>query len=411
MPDDAYYISKCRALIEEKLGWGKSSDWQNQDFENLSERIFEETKMLLSSSTLKRIWGKVRYESTPNMSTLNALSQFADYQNWRAFKASDFQSSEETPKNTGKPSLQLVFKKLVIIAGSILLVIFTSFWIFKKPTKHLSFKNVQFTSRPVTVGVPNTVIFQYDASNSNADSVFIQQSWDSRRRFKVDKQLHEYTSTYYLPGYYRARLILDDSIVKEHDVYIETEGWVGIIEKNPIPVYLPKSLFQNQNRMVVSEKELQQQNIDIQKEVPVVILTKVDKSIDVSSGHLSLVVRLQNTYNKSNGICQQTNITLFGTNGVIDIPLSRIGCIGEIGLMIGMKYIDGKTNDLSCFGIDFRDTVKVRCETKNKKIEIFVNDSLAYNGDFTQNIGRIVGAKIKFKGTGVVKDFELKEGK
>lgn len=410
MPEEANHILKCRELIEGKLGWGKSANWQNQDFENLGEKIFEETKVLLSGSTLKRIWGKVRYESTPNLSTLNALAQFAGYENWRAFIAGNAAVEEEKEKSITVPRKSTP-KKYLVIAGLVLLLIFIAFWSFKKQVKHLAFKQVNFTSKPVTLGLPNTVIFEYNASQSNADSVFIQQSWDTRRRFKVNKLLHEYTSTYYYPGYYRAKLILDDSIVREHDVYIETDGWVGIIEKSPVPVYLSKNLFQNQNTLCISEKELLEQKIDFQKEPPVVSLIKVDKTTDVASDHLSLDVRLQNTYNKSNGICRQTSIRLFGTTGVIDIPLCNIGCVGEIGLMIGMQYIDGKTKDLSGFGVDFSKEATVNCQTGNGIINISVNNKMVYRGNFKQGIGHIVGSKITFKGTGIVHEFDLKEGK
>lgn len=221
--------------------------------------------------------------------------------------------------------------------------------------------------------------------------------------------MHEYTSTYYYPGYYRAKLILDDSIVKEHDVFIETDGWIGIIEKNPVPYYLPKKLFEKQ--LMLTKKRLSEMNIDFQKEAPIFSLTKVDKGINLLSDHFSLQVQLQNTYNGSNAICQYTNVLIFGTEGVIDIPLCKIGCVGEVGLMLGMQYIDGKTNDLSGFGVDFSKDVTLNCETKNQMIKLSVNGKVVYTGDFKQHIGRIVGTQIKFNGTGVVQQFRLTENK
>jgi hypothetical protein len=35
---------------------------------------------------------------------------------------------------------------------------------------------------------------------------------------------------------------------------------------------------------------------------------------------------------------------------------------------------------------------------------------MVYHGDFKEGIGRIVGAKITFRGTGIVREFNLKEG-
>lgn len=409
MSEVAYYISICRELIEKKLGWGKSETWQNQDFEMLSERILEETKVMLSSSTLKRIWGKVRYDSTPSMSTLNALAQFAGYENWRVFTATDFQASNEKIDVTPKADFKRPYIIPLFIAGFVLATILIGFVLIKKRGKAVSFKSVKFTSKPVTLGLPNTVLFHYDATNSDADSVFIQQSWDSKKRYKVDKHSHEYTSTYYYPGYYRAKLILNDSIVKEHDVYIETDGWVGIIEKNPVPVYLPQSLFKSQ--LGLTEEKLSELKIDFQKEAPIFTLTNVNKSINLMSNNFSLQIQLQNTYHESNAICRQTAVSILGTDGIIGVPLSNMGCVGEIGLMLGMNYIDGKTNDLSGFGVDFSKDVKLYCETKNQTIKLSVNDRPVYTADFKKDIGKIVGIQIKFNGTGVVRSIMMNENK
>ena len=38
-----------------------------------------------------------------------------------------------------------------------------------------------------------------------------------------------------------------------------------------------------------------------------------------------------------------------------------------------------------------------------------LNNTIAYRGTFAQGIGRIVGGRVRFKGTGVVQKFELKK--
>lgn len=131
--------------------------------------------------------------------------------------------------------------------------------------------------------MPNTVIFKYNVSKSNADSVFIQQSWDPKRRFKVDKNKHEYTSTYYMPGYYRAKLILNDSIVREHDILIESKDWMGMLHREPIPIYLPEKTVNHGDWVGIKESDLKNEQLDNQKEVPTLILTHVSKKLNVSS--------------------------------------------------------------------------------------------------------------------------------
>src|SRR5882672_1090410 len=82
------YIEIYKKQEEDHLGWGTSDEWTNQDFEKLSELIFEKTGVRLSASALKRVWGKVKYDSAPALTTLNTLAQFSGFENWRSFRTS-----------------------------------------------------------------------------------------------------------------------------------------------------------------------------------------------------------------------------------------------------------------------------------------------------------------------------------
>jgi len=90
-------IEKTIKLYESNTGWGDSDEWTNQDFVILSEKIQERTGAPLSHVTLKRIWGKVKYDSLPNTHTLNTLVQFLGYENWREFRS---QNSNQTQTET-----------------------------------------------------------------------------------------------------------------------------------------------------------------------------------------------------------------------------------------------------------------------------------------------------------------------
>jgi hypothetical protein len=82
---DQGLMRQIKRLFEEKTGWGDSDLWNNQDFLELSGMILDQTGIALSHVTLKRIWGKVRYESLPHTRTLNTIVQFLGYRNWREF--------------------------------------------------------------------------------------------------------------------------------------------------------------------------------------------------------------------------------------------------------------------------------------------------------------------------------------
>jgi hypothetical protein len=87
MNTSEFLIEKTIKLYESSTGWGDSDEWTNQDFVILSEKIQERTGEALSHVTLKRVWGKVKYDSLPNTHTLDTLVQFLGYENWRDFKS------------------------------------------------------------------------------------------------------------------------------------------------------------------------------------------------------------------------------------------------------------------------------------------------------------------------------------
>src|SRR5690348_5767365 len=87
--DTELQISRCLRMIEEQLQWGSSDNWTNYDFSKLSDEVHNRTHVRLSVTTLKRVWGRLKYENAPTITTLNALSQFAGFQDWRQFCKQD----------------------------------------------------------------------------------------------------------------------------------------------------------------------------------------------------------------------------------------------------------------------------------------------------------------------------------
>ncbi|SDC66826.1 hypothetical protein [Niabella drilacis] len=408
MTDNQQFLEKCRKLIEEKLGWGSSNQWQNQDFENLGDRIFEVTGVVLSASTLKRIWGKVQYNSKPNLSTLDALARFAGFANWRTFTASVISPQPEpaapAPSSKKRRSFKIILLMLAL-AGAALLI--GSIFV-RQPRSPLTFDQLRFSSKPVTLGVPNTVIFEYDATHSNADSVFIQQSWDPKRKFSVDKNLHTYTSTYYMPGFYKAKLILNDSVVREHELIIESGGWMGAILREPVPVYVTDRLHTVPGQTGISQQDLNDLHIEQDKTAPIVTLANVSREPDISSRNFLLSLDLQNTYHGTPSPCLHTNIVVLGTDGYLLLPLGKPGCAGEFNMMLGELPVEGRTHDLSAFGVDFSKPVQLKCEVRERHIQITVNNKEAYAGRFEKDIGKIVGVQVNFFGTGFIRNFQLK---
>ena len=75
-------LAKLRELIEGVIERKMKTP---KDFEFLSECIFEKFHEKISPTTLKRLWGYLPETTTPRKSTLDILSMFVGYDNWKDF--------------------------------------------------------------------------------------------------------------------------------------------------------------------------------------------------------------------------------------------------------------------------------------------------------------------------------------
>ena len=191
-----------------------------------------------------------------------------DYKNWQDFKKKNAEIISI------RNSIDVVGTKrripLPLLVGLGLAIIVAGFFIlqgFNKSAKKLNLpENILFTAdKTVTSGVPNTVMFNYDIKNIEADSFFIQQSWNPRNKVRIDPANNYLSSIYYEPGFHRAKLIVNDSIVSIARVHVKTDGWLPIVQydvRNNLPLYLDKKSILTNGIMTAPEKVLKAAQVD-----------------------------------------------------------------------------------------------------------------------------------------------------
>lgn len=405
-------VKKCLEAIELKLNWGPGGEWRGQDFERLSLEIQKVTGVILSVTTLKRLWGKLKYTNVPTTTTLNALAQFAGYENWLAFKKE--LTLEEIPVLTPQfvstnQNRKIGFGKLkywcfgmtsfIIVAG---LLLFSNAKI-EKPIDRSAYT---FSSNKVnTEGVPNSVIFNFNATAANQDTVFIAQSWDVSRKVSVSPLAHTYSAIYYHPGYFRAKLIVGRQIVKEHDLMISSGGWVAMVENNGgVPLYFKAKELLSADQVEVNEKLLSQYNISLQPTLPKLRFYNVQELGGIKNDHFIFETTLKSEFKEGTAACQRVDVLILCKNEVISIPLSSRGCVGDLSLYVAGTELKSADADLSNFGCDLGQWVKLRVEAKNGNMQFLINDKQAYSIPFSSTPADIVGIQYRFNGTGAVKD-------
>jgi hypothetical protein len=425
MHSDEFLIEKTKKLFESSTGWGDSDDWTNQDFVILSEKIQEKTGVALSHVTLKRVWGKVKYDSLPNTHTLDTLVQFLGYENWRGFKSQNGNGSVKTEtvqitsnhnghhKEEGLPPVKKNKKLLkIILFGAGIVAITVIVFFITRANVSVAKSDYSFSSKKiVSEGLPNSVIFNFDATKSPYDSVIIQQSWDPHLQIKVSKNQHQQTCIYYYPDYYKAKLIVGGKIVSMHRLLIKSNGWLPLVTQSPVPVYFNKEDAIQNGKMSLSVEKLKARNINMQPEPPTVVYANVHNFGEIYSNNFVFETSVRNDYHEGASACQLTTIYLLCEGTAVGIPLCAKGCISNIDLLFTNFYTSGKQEDLSAFGVDFNSFVKVRVESRNGKANIMINDKLVYTVSREIIRSKIIGINFSFQGTGSVDYVKLSNGK
>lgn len=407
-------LNTLKEAIEKQLAWGGAEGWSNYDFEKLSDEILEATEVSLSVSTLKRFFGKVKSESKPSFTTLNTLAAFVGYEDWRSFEATTYKEEpviqeEETPEEVkGKRDFQLK----PYLFSSLVLVLAVAVYMFVKSKPKYNPDDFEFSSKTIlTKGLPNSVVFDYDASNvAEEDTVFIAQNWDVRRKVAVDRTAKHHSSIYYYPGYFRAKLMAGDYVLKQHDVQIITDGWSGILAApaGEQPLYFSKEEIYKETEIGIDKALLGNYNIETSPDLPEVWFSNQKDLSGFKTDNFEFELEVKSTFSEGKGACQNVQILLQAKDDILIIPLSQPSCVGDLYLAAYGFGVGSSSADLSGFGANLTEWAKVKVVCKERKVEFFVNDALAYQAETQNPVNEIVGVHVRFEGPGSVRNAVLK---
>ena len=409
---DTEYLQLCIRLIEQKLNWRPAEEWRNYEFTELSEKILDATSVNLSPTTLKRIFGKLKYESLPSSATLNALAAFLGYASWMDLKSKQLLNKQVVEKKeTSRKKFLLQHKVWPMTAAAAVIIVILAFTFLSggsvQPLKNE--KEIVFTSKPLANGLPNSVVFNVDLKGNDPNKIIIQQSWDSTRTVALQPGQKEATGIYYLPGYFRAKLILDGKIIKEHDLFIRSENWMATIDHQPIPTYIKKDDLLLKDEMTVSENILKEIRTITKPTWLTYHLVKPFGGLQ--SDNFTLESLIKNTFSEGPAVCKTAKIFVLCSKGAFIIPFTIPGCVSDINLKANDHYLDGNSNDLSSFSADLSVWANVKVEVKDRVMKVFLNDKLIRQETYKEDAGEVVGVRFSFLGAGAVKNIKLLNGK
>lgn len=405
------YIALCKRLIEEKFQFENDSGTLRQrDLEYLADSIEEKSGIKLSLSTLKRLWKK-DYGQTPHPSTLEALVSVLGYKDWQEFKL-QVPAQPASHQNKYKPFFRR-WLALPVVLGVLMLFWLIAFRPGKAEKSKLVIKGpVTFTgNKTVSQGVPNTVVFNYDLSNVEADSFYFQQAWNELEKVPIDPRGHYYSNIYYYPGFHKAKLIANDSILKRFRVHITTDGWLPLVRRSlgdSLPVYIKMKSPVSKGALHITANDLRSSNVSVDKDF-ILSYFNVRDFENTSSDNFSLDTRVMCDSNVALA-CPGFMLTIICEENIFYVSMSGKGCERHIEIKIGEVSHDFMNSDLSAFGRDLYAWQHLRIEVANKKATIFLDEQPVHIITFKNNFGKVEGLVYNFTGTGAIDYVRLKNG-
>lgn len=415
MAADKDYIEHYRVQVQTHLWSDPHTRPRQRELEQLADQIEQRSGIRLSLSTLKRLW-RDDVTQLPHPSTLNALVSVLGHASWADFKQATVLTSSPSPATNPNPQ---PVRRLAAVwwwtaaASAALVTLLVLLQATNRGPRPLTLPaDIPFQAdKTVTLGVPNTVEFRYDVSGINADSFFIQQSWDPRDKEAIDPTRKYRSSVYYLPGFHRAKLIVNDSIVRRVRIHIKTDGWFPVAEykdNSREPFYLDKMVSPGTGDLHITEAQLAAAGVDISKQFQLRYYNIRDFE-HISSDSFTLQARLR-LDSLQNVPCPRAQVTIVTEEDIFYLQLTTPGCVGELYLGMGETRQDAKKHDLSALGCNLYDWQTVQVHNEGKQVTISVNHQPVHTISYKKDFGRIVGIVFNFISPGAIDDVSLQNG-
>lgn len=396
-------LDRCKILIEQKMGWETASDKTHSDFIYLSDYIFEHTHIKLSYNTLKRCWGKVKSDTYPAITTLNALANIIGHENWNQFIIREFniEYSLNDNKYVENKIVYSSFVKLLIFSLTIVLLLFIIFITIKyhkKRANQLFLDSIKISCLNPIAPFPHTVIFQYTIPEQLKDSIFLEPEY--QKKIYLKPQNHTSTVLFYMPGYYNINLTCGKKIIKDFYAHAITNDWTGIAHTSNSPKVIYTHSEMPDSFLYLSPTLLEKKRLNIT--VDYWIHFFYIKPIKCSCDSVIIETSFKNNLIDGGISCFNSNFGIWGENGIAEIAFGQKGCTNWLDFTISEKHFSGKENDLSKLGLDLNSWKNIKVVIANNTYSVFCSDSLIFSTNYKVPLGNFKGIRYLFKGSGAV---------
>jgi hypothetical protein len=412
-------LDVCCQLIAEMIGEKKIAEWTNGDYINLSRMLARKTKIRLSESTLKRIFGKFKTSERyyPQKATRDALAQFVGYSDWEAFENRDGNKLEfDMPKIASRdyvPDSRKKNRKMWLMSSAFLALAFLLTLIVLKPEGNgdKSIIGVELACLNPNGITPHSAIFKLKSRASLQDSLrnFSIEFGDGRqKRFFLSPMLTHY---YQMPGMYYPKLLHNNKVIDTGYVYLQTKGWAitGSNQFDTIRVYpiATPNIKNKQQSLAVSAAEVFKAGVDTLRTF-FVTFSNI-KPTNINGDNYELSFQLHTSANRNGVRCSQVDVNVYGQLDQHRFNIFKPECTVWTSYQFSEHAKYGEENDLRAFGHDFTNGGLLMLRVANRKVSLLIDNKEVYVTNYKKSIGSVMGINIMFSGIGRFGNLRLKD--
>lgn len=411
------YLRKLLGQVILKINQGDPEDWNITCFSNLSNELYKASKIRISHSTLKRLFGRKKtYKDfyNPQPATKNSLSKYLGFEDWDTFKVGQpiFKDNpvEEQPIIVKDPIIdrdpiiipKSSFAKFFVPFCMIFLIVTVGTIVFfwgegKEKTSFL------FTATKTPGEGTLSIHLKYDAS-SLPDSTYID--FGDNDRFYRSPQKGKVSHYYHETGYYPVQLRNDDYSYKTIGMFCETNDWSCKYITRDKKIYRGNCKSGLQSGLYLSPDTIIKNGIDY-NEVDWVNYHSIG-TMEVDGDDFSFQTSIQNSFSTGAIASYETLVILGGETGYFQLEILKPGSFYWAEMHFGEKHIWGRNEDFAFLQRDMLKPHTLSLEVKNQKAVYFIDGKKVFETTYTQPIGKIKGLVYIFRGSGKVYSYQFK---
>jgi hypothetical protein len=394
---NAQHIKICLELVEEKFGGGSHTEWTKRYYIDLAEDISNQSKIKISYNTIIRLFersDKQEKNHNPHKATLDALSLYLGYKNWKSFTIEIENKKPKKSINRKIIKQILIYSILIISISSIILFTF-------KSTKNKHNANLSITES-VSSGTPYTAFFHIDLSNLKHDSAFIDfDNWEKPKQLTKTKDT--LTTLYIRPGYYNPKILVKNEQIASCPIHVVSDYWyywVKSVKANKFSEY--KKLDTNSKYLYIPNNKISELGFDTNYSFKVEYFFA--KEWNINMDEMKVFWRFKNSSSRP---CKDSYLMMTGANGLVLMRFYAKGCSWLVETIIGDSKISGKEDVYKEFTTDIENWQEVILNISNDLAVISLNNKDIFKTSYSKSMGELKYIHTGFSGSGMVDKIEI----